>query len=188
VAELAQCRIWHPTFAAVDDVGVGTFVFQYYGAGGFSILAPENAAIPFRTGTATAGMENMSCVFGPGLSAFLQRPAGLYTFVAPPRLEPALITFQDKHRVNTVSGTGPGSVPVNGRVYVEEGHNCQAGLNYYLNMLKVSAIRGAGQGVDCTRLTPDVVLCSEVLLRINGMHANDDGDRKSTRLNSSHTT
>lgn len=162
-------------------VNQGAFMFTYVGAPAvynpFTFLVSANAAIPYVATVHNALAHHVSCVFGPGLAAFLQNPGGTYVFDTPPQIEPALMAYQPTHRVTNVVGTKTGSVDLNnGNIFLEEGHNCQIDLNFYNNALTISAFRGAGAGVDCTPITSTVLLCKDILMRINGLHGNDQGD------------
>lgn len=156
----------------------GIFTFMYNGPlvyNPFSFTVAETAAVPYRAVVYNAAAHHVTCVFGPGLQAFLQNAPGTYTGAL--LLEPALMSFQPIHRVTNVVGTKTGSVDLdNGVIRVEEGHNCQVDMNWHMNTLRISAIRGAGAGVDCNPVTTAVALCKDVLLRINGLHGNDQGD------------
>ena len=159
----------------------GTFTFEYVGGPGvynpFSFTVPENAAVPYRAVEHVAAAHYLTCVFGEGLNAFLQNTPGTYTFSGAPQIEPVLVSFQPNHRLTNIVGTQPGSVDLNnGTILLEEGYNCQLDWNWHLNSIRISAVRGAGAGIDCTPATTGVVLCKDVLLRINGMHGSDQGD------------
>jgi len=159
----------------------GVFTFMYVGGPAvynpFSFIVPENAAVPYQAVLHTVEAHYLVCVFGEGLQSFLQNAPGTYVFAGLPQIEPALVSFQPNHRVTNIVGTGAGSIDLgNGMILLEEGHNCQIDLNWYLNAISISAIRGAGAGIDCAPVTTGVLLCEDVLLRINGMHGNDQGD------------
>ena len=159
----------------------GTFTFEYVGGPGvynpFSFTVPENAAVPYRAVVHTSAAHYLVCVFGAGLQAFLQNAPGTYVFGSAPQIEPALMAFQPNHRLTNVVGGTAGSVDLDsGTILLEEGYSCRVDCNWHLNAIRISAVRGAGAGLDCTPASNDIVLCQDVLLRINGMHGNDQGD------------
>lgn len=107
----------------------------------------------------------------------LAAPGGQSVPYTPIRILPSLVTVQSHTRVNSVRGAGPGgSEELTGRVYCQEGYNCQ--LEFIpgsVPVLRLGAVYGAGAGVPCTAF-PDVRSCNDTLLRINGLTASTEGD------------
>jgi len=159
---------------------VGNFTFAFDGAPApfdeFTVSVPENASFPFESTVTDSAIQHMTCVFGRGVVDLLQNTAGTYALDTPPQVEPALVSFQDKHRVSSIVASGVGQDELTGEVYLEEGYNCAIRLDTARNRATISAVKGAGAGISCDRMSPAVVLCSEVLLRINGLRAGDLGD------------
>ena len=113
----------------------------------------------------------LSVVFGEDLFTLFSANGAL-TCTIP--LQPALLTVQDRVRVDTVSGqTGPQLV---GRIQAQEGYNCRLTLtNDNGPALLISAIYGAGAGVYCDPLV-GVRRCDDTILRINGLAGSTSGD------------
>ena len=70
------------------------------------LIVPANASFPYTTQYSTAGTR-ITVTFGEGVLDILNQPVGAYTMVTPAPVEPALTSFQPRHRVNSVQATGP---------------------------------------------------------------------------------
>lgn len=154
----------------------GIFTFGYASGSEFSLTVPASAALPYTAVVAVNGSHRMVGVFGAGITELLANVAGTYTLDVPAQLEPALLVFQDVHRVISVTGSTAGSVAASGAVYLGEGYNCNIAVDAEANAVTIAAIRGAGNGVYCGTLDSGVLKCNEVLLSLNGFHADDNGD------------
>ena len=154
----------------------GIFTFGYAAGSEFSLSVPASASLPYTAVVSVAGSHRMLGVFGEGITTLLTNPAGTYTLDAPPQIEPALLVFQDKHRVISVRGSSLGSVAASGVVYLGEGYNCDIAVDSEANAITISAIRGAGNGIYCGTLDSAVLKCNEALLSLNGFHADDNGN------------
>jgi hypothetical protein len=135
----------------------------------------ENAVFPYDANVNNAGVQNVKAVFGEGVVDFLQaNPVGVYAFRV--NIEPALVSYQNRHRVESVAAIGASpSEELDGAIHVQEGYNCAVAVFPDLNRIRISAIVGAGAGVVCD--PPEGGFnCNEVLLRINGLHADDNGN------------
>jgi len=158
----------------------GTFVFEYVdapaGYNEFSLSVPENAAFPFKATLHDSEVHYVSCIFGAGIAELLQNTPGIYTMNYKPQIEPALISFQNQHRVLSITAVGDDNETLTGNIHVEEGYNCSISILPTRNQVWLNAIRGAGAGISCDSTNPNIVLCSDRLLRINGMRAGELGE------------
>jgi hypothetical protein len=162
---------------ASGSPGTVTFEFTIYRTGGpdqtVTFVVPENAAFPYTVTAYSVGAVHARCIFGEGVLALLAGLAdGAYAVNAP--VEQALVAAQCKHRVNELLATAPGSTPAVNNVYFQEGHNCQVTIIPASDIVKIAAVLGAGEGKDCDPV-PGKLQCYEVLLRINGLRADDNG-------------
>ena len=158
----------------------GTFTFTFDGAVApfdtFNVSVPENAAFPFASTIHDSAVQHVTCVFGDGIADLLQETPGTYTLNNTPQIEPAVVSFQDRHRVTSITASGAGQDTLTGAVQIEEGYNCQVVIDTARDRVTISANKGAGAGISCDQIDPAVVLCAETLLRINGLRAADLGD------------
>lgn len=156
-----------------------TFVFQLTSDDdvtlGFSV--PVSASFPY-TATCTSNGLQAACVFGEGVIELAANTPGVYTFTTftPPAVEPVLLVFQDKHRLNSVAAISVGSQIISGYLAVAEGYNCQVVADKETNTLRLSAYPGAGLGRYCGDYDTGEPTCQDVFLSINGMHADDTGN------------
>ena len=97
-----------------------------------------------------------------------EMPKGMY-------LQPALSTFQDKHRVDSLIGDTEDSVAISGDIYVQDGYNMDANVNVDAQAIQFFAMPGVGRGRSTTRLDPDRPGCEDVLMNINGVYADRSG-------------
>jgi len=154
------------------------FTFRYDGAvvyPTFVFSVPENAAFPFASTVHNSLVHHVTCTFGEGVADLAQNTPGTYALNSLPRVEPALIGFQDKHRVVSVQAEGVGNDELSGIIYLEEGHNCSISVDTPNDRIRIAAEKGAGAGISCETLDPSLLLCPDVLLRINGLRAGDQG-------------
>lgn len=152
-----------------------TFTFTYSGSPGgtFSIIVPVNAATPYTAYLLSASAYRITATFGSGIVDLGALTPGTYTLTYTPMIEPALLHFQDRHQLTSVSAdTG---LPLTGIVYIEEGYNCSTQFLLASGTIRISAIRGAGAGLYCGDPPVGSIVCSDVLLRINGLSADDLG-------------
>lgn len=152
-----------------------TFTFTYSGSPGgtFSITVPVNAATPYTAYLLSANAYRITAIFGSGIVELGALTPGTYTLTYSPMIEPALLHFQDRHRLTSVSAdTG---LPLTDVVYFEEGYNCSMQFLQASGTIRISAIRGAGAGLYCDDPPEGSIVCSDVLLRINGLAADDLG-------------
>lgn len=171
-----RARLTRVTVAS-GSPGIVTFEFAIYRTDGpdqtVTFAVPENGVFPYTVTNYTAGVLHARCTFGEGVLVLLDSLAdGTYTTSAP--VEPALIYGQCKHRVTKLLATAPGSTPAVNNVYLREGHNCQVTIVPAGDIVKIAAVLGAGMGRDCDPV-PGKLQCYEVLLRINGLRADDNG-------------
>ena len=159
-----------------DVVPQGIFYFGYEGDIEFTVTVPASASFPFKAITFVADLHMVTCIFGAGIPELLANPAGMYTLNTPVPIEPALLSFQNKHRVNSVTGTALGSAAASGLVYLTEGYNCNIAVTPSTNTVVLSAIYGAGAGINCNPIVSAAPVCKDVLLSINGFHADDNGN------------
>jgi hypothetical protein len=158
-----------------------TFRFVYEGAVSdqyFDVSVPENAAFPFASTVHNSSVHHITVTFGEKVVAFMQNPAGIYTFATPVQVEPALVNFQNEHRVSSIQATGVAGYEdvLTGIIHVKEGYNCQVTVLPDTDVLRISGIIGAGRGISCETLDPAILLCPETLLRLNGLRAGDLGE------------
>jgi hypothetical protein len=120
----------------------------------------------------------MSLTIGAGLTALIANtpPGTTLLFTGAPKLEPALLKFQNKHRVTTIVGTAPGSVPIAGDVYAENGTNVELEIEPSNNVLRINAAPGIGKGFPPGRATLERPSCNEILMLLNGLTADNAGD------------
>jgi hypothetical protein len=162
---------------ASGSPGTVTFEFTIYRTGEpdqtVTFTVPEDSVFPYTVTSYTAGVFHARCTFGVGVLALLAGLAdGTYVVSAP--VEQALIAAQCKHRVNELLATAPGSTAAVSDVYFQEGHNCQVTIIPANDIVKIAAVLGAGEGRDCDPV-PGKLQCYEVLLRINGLRADNNG-------------
>ena len=119
-------------------------------------------------------VHHITCVFAEGVVDLVANAAGTYTLDAQPQVEPALFGFQDNHRVTSIVAAGVGNTELTGLVYIEEGCNCRVAVDPDTDRVRITAARGAGAGRCSDEYTPTLA-CDEVLLRINGLQAGDQG-------------
>ena len=165
---------------SVEVIGAGpkTLVFTFtIGSTVLSFMVTDAAAFPYITSVYLAGAYAGTCAFGEGVIALASALVpGLYGTTAAPVIEPALVTVQDRRRVNSVLGTKAGSVPVQGDIYIKEGYNCNVTLVKSAGILRIDGVRGAGKGLPCDKPPVTKLKCSDVFLRINGLTADDNGN------------
>lgn len=157
-----------------------TFYLQC-GANVFPVNVPENSSFPYTTTVTYTNNYVVRITFDVGVIALLDdNPAGIYAFNNVLRFEPALTSIQFASRVFAIRGitTPPGWViaAATGTVTVQEKHNVQLALDPTTNTMIISAILGAGEGILCEPPEDDKLLCNQVFLRINGLHAGESGD------------
>lgn len=171
--ELASVEILDP-----GGPKVAVFNFRYAISGlGVAISVPENAALPFESTQHNAQSHHVTCVFGSGISELFQKPAGIYHLSVFPAVEPALVAYQPEHRVFNVRASGPFQTDeLSGVIHVREGHNCQIAILPQRDTVQIAAVKGAGRGISCETIDDDILLCPDVLLRLNGMRAGDLGE------------
>lgn len=152
-----------------------TFNFDYTGTpgGSFSILVPANAATPYTTYKVSANAYRITATFGEGIAYLATLTPGTYYMTSTPLIEPALLHFQDIHRITTVSADV--GAPLKAVVFFEEGYNCSIQMMAASSTFRISAIRGSGAGLNCDTPPVGSIVCSDVLLRINGLAADDLG-------------
>ena len=173
---LTRIEIVHPGGVkyAIFRFSYDTFTVGWPGYIDFTVA--ESAAFPYEANMHSPGVHNGWVIFGEATEAFIQNNTpGIYSFET--QVEPALVSFQDKHRVETVTATDgitPGDTLV-GAVQIQEGYNCNVGVSSSLNRIRISASVGAGAGMLCTPIGTGLN-CDQVLLRINGLHADDNGN------------
>lgn len=169
----------HVYLQTVQVIGSGpkTFVFGFQ-AGSMDMFfsVTDAAAFPYTATASSTGMFTGTCVFGEGILELAGLAPALYYAMLTPEIEPALVVFQDRRRVDSVLGTKTGSVLVRGDIYVKEGYNCNVTLIKSSNVLQIDAIRGAGKGLPCNKPTGTQLKCTDVFLRINGLTADDNGN------------
>jgi len=143
----------------------------------FTLQVPENAAFPYRAEWYDERMHHVMCLFGGGVAELFDAGISPRVFAVPPAIEPALVSFQTNHRVFSVRAEGPlETVELAGAIHVREGNNCQVTVRPESSTLVIAAILGAGRGISCETVGEAVVLCEDVLLRLNGMRAGDNGE------------
>lgn len=153
-----------------------TFQFAFSASGDtFSFTVPANAGIPYSAEMHDSLVHHIFAKIGSGISELAQNTPGTYSMDDPPALEPSRIQFQAEHRLGFVTAAGAGQDTLTGHVRMKEGYNCRIVIRDN-NHIRIDAARGHGEGISCERIDPDVVLCSESLLRINGLSAGDQGD------------
>lgn len=147
----------------------------------FSI--PANAAFPFVMSLSLTDPSNgdyvtyITAVFGEGVLELLQQPNGTYTMTDPTIVEPALISFQPQHRVSSIQAKPIDSnAIIKGDIYIDEGHNCQVTIISDSSKIRIAAVKGAGEGIDCSEPDPEQIQCGNVLLRINGLVGGSNGE------------
>ena len=172
-AQPVRLRSLEITAAPVPE---GIFTFAYDAGPTFSFAVPASASLPFTAVISSAGMHTTIGVFGAGIATLLTAAVGIYYFNTPPIVEPVLTVFQAARRLNTLVGTGLGSVTIAGAIKLVEGYNCAVTLNTSTNTAVIAARAGAGAGRYCLPLDTTEPTCSDVLLSINGMHADDNGN------------
>lgn len=138
-----------------------------------SVAAPTHTPINY----GTAEPYRITAIFGPGLEEIANWGDGTYDFVAPPAIEPALHNFENKHRVTLVQSLDENSnAELSGVIHVREGYNCKVNIVPANDLVIVSAQHGAGRGISCESEEEDISLCGDVLLRINGLVADSEGN------------
>jgi len=148
-----------------------------YGTTTRTITVNENAATHIPINYGTAEPYRITATYGPGIGTIGDWGNGTYVFDEPPQIEPALLNFENKHRIDSVQALDPVDQQVlTGVVHVREGYNCRVSIIDADNLVIVSAQRGAGRGIPCDSQEDDIVLCNEVLLRINGLVADSEGN------------
>jgi len=162
-----------------DGGTVGILTVQYTNRAAtqvldFTVPIPVNPSTPYRFLVTTADYI-IAAIFGDGVNAVLAHADGIYTAVTPVPLEPALLIYQGKHRVNSIIGDTPESVPVYGDVYFQEGHSVLIKINKLSNSISIIPAQGAGAGWSCEPLAPEDDNCDDVLLRVNGIHPTPEG-------------
>lgn len=143
-----------------------------------TFVVPFAAAFPYRSyATASSGAINATVTFGSGVADMASFTPGSYDLVTPAIVEPALRVYLARDRVNQVLATAVGSTAVAGDIYFQEGHNCRVTIFPTSDTVRIAAVLGAGEGVDCSLPgTGELVRCPEALLRINGLHGGSNGE------------
>ena len=169
--ERAACDV---SLTSIDVTAVLlTFTFTYTGGDTFTLLIPVNSATPYITYKSVAGDWRVNAVFGEGILDLGVLTPGLYTLTNTPVIERALLNFQDIHRVNSVAAdTG---AQLKNSVLLEDGYNCALQFITDASTLRISAIRGSGAGLCCDAAPAGSIVCTDTLLRINGLAADDLG-------------
>jgi hypothetical protein len=143
------------------------------------IVGIGGLAIPYHA-TLWTNNTRLQLWLGEAANTWLPTLSGTYsTPVAPAPLmfmQPALSTFQDKHRVNALIGDTGDSVEIDGDIYVQSGYNVEATVNLDSRMIQFFGMPGAGLGRSPNRVDPDRPGCDDVLLSINGVYADRNGE------------
>ena len=170
------------TLTEVEVTAVPSLVFTFSYANAspapqtFSVTIPANPGIPYTSVTSTTDVHRITIVFGAGLTELFTQAVGVYTLDTPAPIEPALLSFQSEHRVNSIIGSGAGSVATTGIVSFVEGFNCSITVSSETNSISIAAERGAGAGFDCAVHGTYGASCTDVLLSLNGYHADNNGN------------
>ena len=144
--------------------------------GEIDILVPGNGATPYTTVVNVTNAYRITATLGEGIQELALLIDGIYPMTDPPEYEPITGIFQPGHRVDSVAGTKTGETDaLVGDVYLREGYNCSITLQG-TDTVRIAAGRGEGAGISCTPYAEEDILCQDVLLRINGLRANDLGN------------
>lgn len=138
-----------------------------------------NLTVPYHA-TLWTNNTRLQVWLGAAANTWLPTLAGVYTTPVAPAafmyMQPALSTFQDKHRVNGLIGDAPGSVEISGDIYVQDGYNVAAYVDSDAGILQFYGMPGAGAGRSPARVDPTRPGCDDVLLTINGVYADETGE------------
>lgn len=162
----------------VSARGTVAFLFSFAVSGGVAypeIEIPAAALWPYRAVVAT-GWSTFAAVFGAGVATLAALPPDTYEPVLPVILEPALTLPQSAHRLESLLGDAPGSVPISGDVWWEEGNNVRVAVRPANGSLLLVPSPGAGAGFPCIRAEPDRPACRGLLLSVNGVPADAAGN------------
>lgn len=161
-----------------EPAGAVTELCAEFRAGG-AVLAvlrvPSNMADTYLA-EAYSPACSLSAVFGPGAAGLLadKPPGAAYAWApaepTPQLFEPALVSVQDRHRVASLLGDKPGSVPISGDVFWEAGYGVALNLNVAARTIRINAVPGAGAGFPCAPLQPGSPGCPDTLYAVNGVY------------------
>jgi hypothetical protein len=125
----------------------------------------------------TAEPYRITTIFGPGVEEVIGWGDGTYAFANPAEIEPALLNFEDRHRVDSIQALDPSANEVLvGVIHVREGYNCRVNIMPDADKVIVTASRGSGRGITCEEDDGTLVLCGDVLLNINGLVSDSEGN------------
>ena len=125
----------------------------------------------------TGDPYRITAIYGPGIETVGEWADGTYTLSTPAPVEASLLNFENNHRVASVQGLYPLKQELlTGTVFVREGHNCRVTVDANRDLVIVYASRGSGAGISCDPIDPDILSCGEVLLRINSLRADSNGN------------
>lgn len=167
-------------YAPPSGPKVASFSFVFDNAvtyGTIILYVPENGVIPYASTAHIPEAYHTTCLFGPGMAQIFALPPGTYSLLESPQIEPALIGYQPAHRVLSIRAEGPLETTVlSGDIHVREGYNCQVTVRPETDTVRISAIKGAGQGISCEKVDEGVLSCTDALLHLNGRRAGDSGE------------
>ena len=162
------------SIATVGLIKLITLQFQA-GSTVFDMIVPSNASNPY-TASLSVGADMLTLILGTGIETMAGYPDGTYMPTDTLLIEPALVDFLDGYQLISLSGDYTGSVPVDGTVYMQEGYNTVITVNTAAKAITLAAHRGAGAGINCNRVDPSRPTCNQVLLCLNDMYADGNGD------------
>lgn len=132
-------------------------------------------AVPY-CATYWANGTRIQVWLGDAVNTWLPTLAGSISYTASNAyIQPALVTYQDKHRLDSIQGDTEDSVPICGDIYVQDGYNVKANVNSASGIMQFYGQPGVGAGRSPFRVDPSRSGCDEVLLSINGMYADSTG-------------
>lgn len=117
----------------------------------YSVSVPVNAALPYtaRTSYDSQGVHyDLVCTVDAGLEVIGGWVENTYA-VTNAKLEPARWQFQTRHRLLSIIGDSPSSVPVYGDIHFEEGYGIGITVTPALDQIRITAAPGSGKGRPC---------------------------------------
>ena len=148
-----------------------TFEVPLTGIG--SLLVPYHATLWLNN-------TRLQVWLGDAVNTWLTGLTGIYTVPAVPAslmfMQPALSSFQDRHRVDSIIGDTPDSIEISGDIYVQHGYNVDASVNLESQVVQFFGMPGIGLGRSPNRVDPTRPGCDDVLLSINGVYADGTGE------------
>lgn len=140
-----------------------------------TLYIPKNGTWPYRMVQNTAE-RTIQATFGRGVEFFNAQPNGVYYAVGLTQIEPSLIIYQGRHRVESIVGDSPTSVPISGDIYWEEGYSVRISIQQLSNSVILVPVPGAGAGYSCERTMPDRAAYNNMLLLVNGVPGDAAGN------------